>query len=637
MRADANGEVRGVVQDLLSRIRTARRAEAPADPTLLDDLARLDGPGPLADAGRLLARVPVQQVAPPGRGFKPLRIAVAGTFTADGVVPLLRVELLRAGVAPEIQTFGFDQLVVQLSDPGSALARFEPDVTLCQLDDVFFLPPAWDPTALSELGEIVAERASIVEHAVAGFVDRSPGVVLLHTVPLSSVEHRKVIGYHAKARLGRLWRDLNGRLLALPERQRQVHTLDLEALLVDHPARLRDERLFQFAGMSWSPTAELHYAREAAKFCRALAGLAKKVLVLDLDNTLWGGVLGDDGPTGIQIGGQYPGNCYADVQRGAAALRRQGVLLAVCSKNDPALVEEVFARHPELSLRSEDFVAQAVNWGRKDHNLRQLVESLNLGLDSVVFADDSRFECDLVRREIPEVEVVHLEGDPAGHLSALLEAGYFDVLATTETDGQRTELYRARTDRHRFAESFESAADYLTQLDLRVTVAPVDDYSLPRLVQLGLRTNQFNLAGRAHSEARTRELAAAPDYRLLGFEVADRFGGEGMVGGVWIARHPDRWVIENFVMSCRVFARGVEHAVLAHLVDEAAADGAEQIEAHYRPSERNRPVETFLDGAGFARGVQEDGLIPFHLPLCPPPAVLPDWIVLEGKDAPTHA
>jgi FkbH-like protein len=637
-RASADGQgARARDAHALARLRSVRRPGAAADPTLLDALARLEAPAARADAGRLLARVPAERIVPEGRRLRPMTVAMVGTFTADGVVPLLRLSLLQAGIAAQIQTFGFGQLVVQLSDPGSELARLQPDVTLCQLDDRFFLPRDWDPAAMADLEAALDARASLVASAVGAFAGRSPGVVLLHTVPLSPVEHRKVIGYRAKAQLGRLWRGLNTRLLELAAEPGPVHTLDLEAVLVDCPARVRDERLAQFAGMAWSPVVESSYAREAAGFCRAAAGLSKKVLVLDLDNTLWGGVLGDDGPAGIQLGGAYPGNCYADLQRAAAALRRQGVLLALCSKNDPALVDEVLESHPEIVLRAEDLVARAVNWGRKDHNIRQIAESLNLGLDSIVFVDDSRFECELVRSELPEVEVVHLDGDPADHLPALLEAGHFDVLAATGTDGRRTEMYRTRADRQRFAASFASAEDYLGRLDLRVTVTPADDFTLPRLVQLSLRTNQFNLAGHRDAEARTRRMAQAPDCLVLAFEVSDRFGREGIVGGVWIAKDAARWTIESLVMSCRVFSRGVEHAVLAHVVAAAAADCVPRLKAQFRPTDRNAAVRTFLEAAGFVRGGEAHGAIAYELAVDTTSSPVPDWILLEAKDALTHA
>jgi FkbH-like protein len=622
--------------EILALIRRVRRPDQPADPAVLGRLAELDTTQARLDAGRLLAGIPVDRIAPDGYRPRPLRVAIAATFTAEGVAPLLRVQLLQDGIAPQMHVCGFDQLVVQLSDPDSELARFQPDVTLCLLHDHAFLPREWDPTDLSGLKDTLAGRVSMLEHAVRGFADRSAGAVVLHTVALSATEYRKVIGLAGRAGLGRIWRELNLHLLDLADRHASVHVIDFETVLVDEPAPVRDERLYRFASMAWTPAAEASYVREAAAFCRAATGLAKKLLVVDLDNTLWGGVLGDDGVDGILVGGGYPGNCYTELQRGLVALRQQGVLLAYCSKNEQSTVDDAFARHPELTLRSADFVARVANWGRKDHNIRQIVEALNLGLGSVVFVDDSAFECDLVGREIPQVRTVRLSGDPAGHLSDVLAAGHFDVLATTSTDRERTAMYQARSDRQQFAASFTSAADYLTGLDLRVTVAAADEFSLPRLVQLGLRTNQFNMTGQAHPEARTREMASSPEHLVLGFEVEDRFGREGHVGAVWVSRHPDHWLIENFVMSCRVFSRGVEHAVLSYLIDEAGDAGVRTLQALYRPGERNRAAAALYPDAGFARLAETDGLVRYALDLSSRPSIRPEWIVLNRKEHAAH-
>ena len=629
MRGDSGDHV-------LARVRRAGRAGAGPDPTLLADLAYLDTTTELVEAGRLLARVPTDLITPPGRTLRPLRVAVTASFTAESVAPLLRVRLLRAGVAPELHVVGFDQTGVELRDPDSALARFLPEVTLCLLDDRSFLPAEWDPTAPGDLRPVLGERLAALGSGVAAFAARTSGVVLLHTVPLPASEHARVVGYRAKAELGRVWRELNTGLLELAAADPLVHVLDLETLLVEHAGPLRDERLYRFASMAWSPSAEERYATEAATFCRAVAGPTRKVLVLDLDNTLWGGVLGDDGPAGIQLGGGYPGNCYTAVQRTAAALKLQGVLLATASKNDQALVDEVLAGHVEMTLRPGDFVVQAANWGRKDHSIRRIAETLDLGLDSVVFADDSAFECDLVRRELPEVTVVRLTGDPAGHAAALVRDGHFAVLATTSTDRERTAMYHARAGRQRLAASFESATDYLAGLGLRVTVSAGDKFTLPRVVQLGARTNQFNLVPGAHGEARTHALAASPDHLVLAFEVADRFGREGVVGAVWVAPHPDHWLVENLVMSCRVFARGVEQAVLAYLARRAVAAGAVRLDALHRPGERNGPATTFLRTAGFTAAGETDGVVTYELSLAPGPPAVPFWIDLGEEGEPHH-
>jgi len=624
--------------DVLARIRRAGRSGAAPDPALLVDLAALDTPAALVEAGRLLARVPVELIAPPGQQLRPLRVAVTASFTAESVAPLLRVFLLRAGVVPDLHVAGFDQMAIQLRDPESGLARFRPEVTLCLLDERSFLPGEWNPVAPADLRPVLAERLSALGSAVAAFAERTSSLLLLHTVPLPGAEHAKVIGYRGKAELGRVWRELNSGLLQLAATHSPVHTLDLETVLVDHAGALRDERLYRFATMAWSPSVEHRYAVEAATFCRAVAGPARKVLVLDLDNTVWGGVLGDDGPAGIQLGDAYPGNCYTAVQRTAAALKLQGVLLATASKNDQRLIDEVFATHPEMTLRPEDFVVQAANWGRKDHSIRRIAATLDVGLDSVVFADDSAFECDFVRGQLPEVTVVHLTDDPAGHAAALLRDGHFTVLATTSTDHERTSMYHARAERQRLAEAADSATDYLAGLGLRVTVSAADEFTLPRVAQLSARTNQFNFVPRAHGEARTRALATSPDHLVLGFDVADRFGREGVVGAVWVARHPDHWLVENLVMSCRVFSRGVEHAVLAHLAHRAAAAGATRLDAHHRPGERNAPATTFLQSAGFAAaGKDADGVVRYQLSLSPCPPAVPPWIALEEKGHCHHA
>ncbi|WP_394618991.1 HAD-IIIC family phosphatase [Lentzea sp. JNUCC 0626] len=612
-------------KEILARIRQLTKPGAAADPALIGDLRHLTDVPALLEAGRLLGKVPADLLGE----LKPLKVAVTGTFTASGVAPLLRIALLGKGIAPEIHVSGFDQLAVDLSSPSSPLAEFGPQVTLCLLHDDWFVPAEWDDVEV--LDSAVRSRWSMFDNLVGAFTERSGSAVLVHTVPLSPVEMRGVVAFDGRAALGRTWRDLNSDLLGMALRRDRVHALDLEAYLVDAPVRLRDERLYRFASAAWTPEVEQVYATEAANFCRAFLGLAKKVLVLDLDNTLWGGVVGDDGPSGIQIGSMYPGNAFREMQRRAVQLRKQGVVLALASKNEATIVDEVLETHPDLVIRPADIAARAVNWQPKDHNIRGLAGQLNLGLDSFVFADDSTFETQLVRGSIPEVTVVHLDGDPADHVTALQRNGSFDVLTTTATDRERTALYKARAERTEFADSFSSVQDYLRSLDIVVTVREADEFSLPRLVQLGQRTNQFNMTGTSHAEVRTREMAASSDHLVLVFEVADRFGAEGIVGGVWVSKHDDRWLVENFVMSCRVFTRGVEHTVVQHIADRALSSGVSRLEADFTATARNKAAAAFYPDAGFTQAPGGR----FTLPLHPQPQIGPEWttLVVERESA----
>jgi FkbH-like protein len=615
-------------EELLTRLRRLREPGAAPDPGLWPAIRELTGIAERAQAGRLLARVPAGLMADGNRSFRPLRIGLTGTFTADGLVPLLRTALLAAGIDAEIQLSGYGRLALDLGDPASPLTSFAPDVVLCILHDEALLPQEWDPADLPALNEQLTVRMSEIAELVMGFAARTGCTMLLHTVPLSALEYRTVVAQRGRAALGRAWRQANLSLLELTERSSQVHVLDLDVLVAEQPVALRDERRYRFARMAWSPGVEDLYATEAAAFCRALAGLSRKVLVLDLDQTIWGGVVGDDGPAGIDLGSLYPGNAYLEVQRRAKMLSRQGVLLAVCSKNTPELVDQVLAEHPAMVLRAEDFVAQAVNWSPKDQNLRELARTLNLGLDSMVFFDDSAFECGLVRDSLPDVHVVSADGDPADHAARLLGTGMFDVLQLTETDLERTGRYRAEAQRRASFQEASSTRDFLDGLDLRVRIREADPYTVPRVHQLLRRTNQFNTTGLRWTESQISAALDAGDRKVFVFDTADRFSSEDTVGAVLLSAGPERWTIDNFVMSCRVFSRGIEFAVLQHVIDHAARSGAVELVGDFVPTPRNAPVADFYRAAGFT--AIEPGQT-YRLALHPLPVLAPAWIQLESE------
>jgi FkbH-like protein len=553
--------------------------------------------------------------------MKAVRIAVSGTFTVEGVAARLRQELAGRGVTGEVRTGGFDTLMSDLTDPAASGDADDPQIFACLLHDDWFLPGDWGPEALDALPGRIRERIEQLRAAITGYLSCSGATVLLHTVPLSPRYPQSLVGQRSRSRLSRIWRELNIALIDLAEQPR-VMLVDLEQALCGARRQWRDERLYSFAGMALSGAGEDVYAAEVAAFAAGVAGAAKKLLVLDLDNTLWGGTVGDDGPAGIALGDQYPGRSYRELQRFLRALRRQGVLLAVASRNDEAVVGGVLRDHPEMRLRAADFVAQRVNWDRKDVNIQDMCSALNIGLDSVVFLDDSALERDMVGTSLPEVTVLSAEGDPADLVDKVLSRRLFDVPETTGTDNERTALYRTRAAREKFSGSFASTADYLRSLDIRLTVAAVDDFTSARLGQLRGRTNQFNATGTAYPPAGIADM-------VLTFQVTDRFGDEGMVGGIWIRSAPGAWVIENFVMSCRVFARQIEHALLQHVADSAIAQGADRLDGLFAPTDRNRRVAEFYAAAGFTEADRRNGLHRLSLPLSPPFSLRPDWIAIS--------
>jgi len=330
---------------------------------------------------------------------------------------------------------------------------------------------------------------------------------------------------------------------------------------------------------------------------------------------------------GVELGGLYPGNAYADLQRAAAGLRGQGVVLALVSKNDAGIVTELLNEHPEMLLRPDAFSVLAANWNAKAENLRGAARSLGLSTDSFVFMDDSPYEREHVRAELPEVAVLAADGDPAHLAETLLRGGWFDVLDLTEADHQRPDLYRTRALRHEYAAAYSSSEDYLKALDIRLTSADATPFSIARIAQLSARTNQFNMTGARFDETTTAAMAQAPDHLVASFSVADRFGDEGIVGAAWVHRSTEEWRVLNLVLSCRVLGRGVELAIAQWLFDRAADAGARRVHADFVSSPKNSVAAGTWERAGLLPDPDaHDGTRGYTRELGELGGIAPDWI-----------
>ena len=511
------------------------------------------------------------------------------------------------------------------------------DLVACLLDESYFLPPEWSPAAgptdAGAFAEHLRRRLADLSGLLAAGLRRTTATVVMHTVPLPAEVLDSHLSVRARAAVARAWHELNAGLLGLAAEHRQVVVVDLVTELAAGPFPARDRRLHRFADLPYTDGALLTLARLVSRVAQAMAGLSRKVLALDLDNTLWGGVLGEVGGHGVQLGGLYPGNCYRQLQRAVRRLGEQGVVLVLASKNDAELVTATLTEHPEALLRPDAFAVTAVNWSPKAENLRQAAEGLGLAPQSFVFMDDSAFERGHVGAELPEVALVAADGDPANLEHELLRAGWFDVMELTDTDRRRPALYRSRALRGDFASGFGSSRDYLLALDIEVLAEPVTAYTVARVAQLAARTNQFNLTGIRFDEASTAAMSTDPDHLVASFAVSDRFGDEGIVGAAWVRRDGGVWQVRNAVLSCRVLGRGVELAMAGWLAARAAADGAVTLQGRYVPSARNAVAADFWARAGFAATAQ-DGV--FVLDLTGTPYRAPEWIRLRERSAAPH-
>lgn len=569
----------------------------------------------LARAGRLLDRVGADQVLAAHPDTPVVSVVVTGHGTVAPLVPLLTAELARHGLLLRARLGDFDSYLHELAAADGS------ELVLALLDaQVVFdeVPLPWSPT---DVARAFAAKIDLLERLLSD----TAAPVVLNTLPLPQTFPAQLVDRRSRAELGAIWREANARLLRLPARHPSVVVLDLDPWLATGiPAR--DARLSVYAKAHLSPALLHAYAREVAHLARARAGMSRKVLALDLDETVWGGVLGEVGPDGVEVADSHRGEAFRQFQRVVKQLGSQGVLVTAVSKNDAEPVRAALREHPRMTLREDDFVRIVANWRPKHENLLELAADLNLGVDSFVFVDDSPFERGLVRRELPQVAVVAVDGEPAGHVDRLLADGWFDALTLTDEDRARSQLYRQELERKDFLHSFDSLQDYLAELGVRVHLSAATEADVPRISQITLRTNQFNLTTRRLQPADVAALLDDPAATVLAVRSGDRFGDNGLVGAVFLRRVDDVVTIENFLLSCRVFSRGVETATLAEVLRHARETGASAVIGEYLPSPKNAKVADFYPRNGFT-GI-DDSRFRHDLtdPLLPP-----DHVELTGS------
>ncbi|WP_338696848.1 HAD-IIIC family phosphatase [Streptomyces sp. Q6] len=586
--------------------------EYPAIAPLLADLALPDPDfAALARAGRILSRTSVDRIEELHPSAAAVRVAVAGHGMLDALTPALTAQFARHGIPLRCGEAEYDSWLRDLQDLSSPLYAPGTDLALCVLDGQLVFDELPVPWSAADVGAALDAKLEQLTALVARYGEHGPGTLVLNTLPLLGTQLRQLVDHASRAELAARWREFNAALLRLTAAHPRLHVVDLDVLVAES-GPVRDTRLAVYAKVHLGEELLGRYAREVAHLGRTLRGRAKKVLVVDLDNTLWDGILGDDGPDGIAAATTYRGEAFGKFQKAVKQIGAQGVLLAVSSKNDQEPVLAVLRDHPDMVLREGDFARVHANWDPKDGNLRAIASRLNLGVDSFVFADDSPFECGLVSSSLPEVAVVRLDEEPALHVDRLLADGWFDVRALTAEDRLRAEQYRSEADRQDLQESAGSMEEYLAALDVRLDISPVRDHEVARIAQITLRTNQFNLTTLRLQQTEVQQRRDAADQLVLAVRARDRFGDNGVVGAVFAHRADGVLHLDNMLLSCRVFARGIEQATVSVLLAHAAATGASAVHARYRPTAKNHRVRDFYPSLGFTTTAESaDGELDF--------------------------
>jgi FkbH-like protein len=399
-------------------------------------------------------------------------------------------------------------------------------------------------------------------------------------------------------------------LLPLAADKNGVDLLDLNSRAAEDGLwGWHDPALWHRSKQEVTPAASPVYGDLVVRLLAAHQGLSRKCLVLDLDNTLWGGVIGDDGLGGIVIGqGSALGESYVALQLYAKELAKRGVILAVCSKNDMANAVEPFAKHPDMVLRRDDFASFQANWNDKASNIRAIAHEINIGLDSLVFLDDNPFERTLVRQELPMVAVPEVSDEPVDMLRALSDAGYFETVNVTDEDRNRQRQYEINAQREASKASSTDVEGYLASLDMKLISSRFDDMSLQRIVQLINKTNQFTLTTKRYTADEVLEVMHSQDAFGLHLRLLDRFGDNGIIAIIICRMGEDcRMSIDTWLMSCRVLGRQVEEATLDLVVREAKRRGALTLVGEYRRTAKNDMVASLYKNLGFSETHSDSG------------------------------
>jgi len=560
----------------------------------------------------------------------PLHIGLAASFTANSFIPFLGATMSSAGLNPSIEIGPYNQIFSICVDYKSIFgAKCEVIILLYRLEDI----------ALEEIQCYLHGDSTALERAIAKLdfllsaldtLRRTfGGSIIVNLPPFPTALSVHALNLENPYGLGALHRALSTRFIEQVRNIKGIHLCDFDAVQRECGIKNSfDSRQWYLYRQPFTDSFLFEAGTLLGRMLVALRNPPKKCVVLDCDNTLWGGVIGEDGLGGIELGDEFPGTAYRDFQRFLLYLCQKGIFLALASKNNETDVWEVFDKHGGMLLKREHISAWQINWESKHENILKIAKSLNIGVDSLVFIDDNPMEIDLMRTAQPEVHSVLLPEDPADILFYIRNLALFDRCEVTEEDRQRVGMMHAEKQRKLHGQNLTKEG-YLRSLDLRLVFFQVREQDLERVTQLINKTNQFNLTTIRRSLDEVRVLTQSPKHRIFGLRVSDKFGDYGLTGVVIceISDDHSQWFVDTLLLSCRVLGRGVETALLATLASKARIDNASELIAFFTPTAKNAVAFAFLRDHGFQTTDERR----WHIKLAEVPAFHPSVTLVQDE------
>jgi len=533
-------------------------------------------------------------------GLSTIRLAMLCNYSSQHLHLAIKGYGIDRKLNFEIFEAEYDQIEQQVFDENAELYHFAPEIIVISKSSYKLLDEFY-ATPLPQRKNFAEQSLLQLQALASTLQERSSATIIFFN--FQELNDGVFGNYAANVPVSFLFQVRTLNLLLMQEAQQRKGLLiaDVQALTTEAGIKnIVDQKNLVKADMIWSLEFLPTVAKTVVGLIEAIKGSFRKCLVLDLDNTIWGGVIGDDGLEGIELGDLGIGKAYSRFQKWIKELKQRGIIICVCSKNEEPIAREVFEKHPDMTLTTDDIAVFAVNWNNKVDNIHFIKNTLNISFDAMVFVDDNPFERGMVKEAIPELEVPEMPEDPVDYLPYLQSLNLFETVSYTAEDEHRTMLYRQEAERVAYQQVYKNEDEYLQQLHMNAEIRSLDAFTIPRAAQLSQRSNQFNLRTVRYSEADLNNIASAQDYFPFVVSLKDKFGDYGIISFIVLKKDgSNNLFIENWMMSCRVLKRGVEHAVLKHIVFLAREVNCQTIIGEYMPTAKNALVKDHYKNLGF--------------------------------------
>lgn len=534
-----------------------------------------------------------------------VKIAFLSNFNISGLADVMKVLCFENLIWAEAYNAPYNQHAQEILNKESGLYKFEPSIIFIMLDPERFLGDFFDfPYRMNiwQRRDFISSKFEELKELLLFLEKNSNAKIVLNNFLIPHYSSRGIIEHKQEFGLRQSISEINAMMNSLASGGSRLLIFDSNAFCsnIGYEAYL-DRKMHYLGDIRISPSALVSLGHEYMAYIFPLLSITRKCIVLDLDNTLWGGIIGEDGINNIRLGPEKEGKPFLDFQKRLLELFERGIILAINSSNNYDDAIEVMRKHKYMLLKEDNFACMKINWQDKTTNMQEIAREVNIGLDSMVFFDDSKANCELIKKTLPEVMAVNLPEDISLYCKTLEDLKVFNLFTLTDEDIKRGKTYISQ----KRIESMKSAAidfdTFLKQLEIKISILPAEEFNIPRIAQLTQRTNQFNLTTKRYMEEDIKKMSKSTEYIVRCLNVKDRFEEYGITG-VCIAKkygQKNIWEVDSFLLSCRVLGRRVEFTFLQHIIEEAKKSGIEEIHGKFIPTQKNKPAENFLEDYGF--------------------------------------